>query len=55
MNPVFVVLVLLAGGLLWLLLSWLFPILGSVGKRLWNDAKYNMSKDDEKESVNNED
>lgn len=45
MNPVFVVLVLLAGFLLWLLLSWLFPFFGTVGKRLWNDAKYNMMKD----------
>ena len=45
MNPVLIILVLIAGALLWLLLSWLFPFFGMVGKRLWSDAKYNMSKD----------
>lgn len=53
MNPVFVILVLLAGFLTWLILSWLFPFLGAVSKRLWTDAKYNMMKD-EKENANDE-
>ena len=51
MNPVFVALVLIAGTLLWLLLSWLYPIIGSVSKRIWEDAKYNMQKDDKKENI----
>ena len=53
MNPVFVILLFVAACLLWLLLSWLFPFLGTVGKRLWEDAKYNMNKD-EKETKEND-
>lgn len=53
MNPVFVILVLLTGFLAWLILSWLFPFIGTVSKRLWMDAKYNMMKD-EKENTNDE-
>ena len=54
MNPVFVVLVLLAGVMLWLLLSWLFPFIGTASKRIWSDAKYNMNKDntEDKEDEN---
>lgn len=53
MNPVFYILVLVAAALLWLLLSWLFPFIGTVSKRIWNDAKYNMNKD-EKENEEND-
>ena len=53
MNPVFLILLFVVAVLLWLLLSWLFPFFGTVGKRLWNDAKYNMSKD-EKEANDND-
>lgn len=54
MNPAFIILVLIGAGLLWLLLSWLFPFIGTISKRLWNDAKYNMNKD-EKEKEKNDD
>ena len=54
MNPVFFILLLAAAFLLWLLLAKLFPFFGMVGKRLWNDAKYNINKD-EKETKTNDD
>lgn len=50
MNPVLLILLIIAACLLWLLLSWLFPFFGTIGKRLWDDAKYNMNKDNEKET-----
>ena len=52
MNIAFYILILIAAGLLWLLLSWLFPLIGTVGKRLWTDAKYNMNKDKKENDTN---
>ena len=48
MNPVFWILVFLAMVFIWFILSFLFPIIGSFVKRLWDDAMYNIRKDDEK-------
>lgn len=52
MNPVFFILLLLAACLLWLLLAKLFPFFGMVGKRLWNNAKDNMNKDEKETNEN---
>lgn len=56
MNPIFVVLVIIATILLWFLLSFAFPAIGRLSYRLWNDAKYNMDKDfnNEEEKENEE-
>ncbi len=45
MNPVFYILCALAAILLWLMLSFMFPLIGSLFKALWDDAVLNMKKD----------
>lgn len=52
MNPVFVILVFGAGALLWLLLSFLYKPIGSIGKRLVDDAKNAMTEEDKKKKNN---
>ena len=44
--PVFYILVVLALGLLWLLLSSLYKPIGKLGHRLWKDAKDSMTEED---------
>ena len=48
--PVFYILVFIAAGLLWLLLSSAYKPLGKIGNRLWNDAKDAMNDEDENEN-----
>ena len=47
MNPVFVILVFLLGGILWLLLSLLYRPIGKVFNKLLNDAENAMFEDKE--------
>ena len=42
MNPVFIILVFIGGGLLWILSSFLFRPIGKMPKKLINDAKEAM-------------
>lgn len=52
MNPVFVILVLLIAGALWVSLAWLFPKLGREVKDIWEDVKYSMQDDYDDEGEN---
>lgn len=52
--PVFMILVLIGAFLLWLLCAFAYIPLGKIAKRLWNDAKEAMTKEDEPENNNNE-
>ena len=56
MNPVFIILVFLLGGILWLLLSLLYRPIGKVFNKLFGDAKEAMFEDKEsnKEEKENE-
>ena len=49
MNPIFVLLVILAAVLLWFLLSFAFPWIGKLTWKLWKDAEYNMRKEEKEE------
>lgn len=49
MNPVFIILVLLAAVALWFLLSFLFRPLGSLILRIWQDAVDEISKNEDEE------
>lgn len=46
MNPVFFIGLFAAGALLWLLLSFLYKPIGSIGKRLADDAKKAITEDE---------
>lgn len=46
MNPVFVILVILAALLLWFLLSFVFYPLGKFVFRIWEDAVDEMNRED---------
>ncbi len=48
--PVFVIIVFLAAGLLWLLLSFAFIPFGRFVSKLWRDAKDAMDKEDPDEN-----
>ena len=48
MNPVFFVGIFAMGALLWLLLSFLYKPIGSIGKRLMTDAKKAMFEEEQK-------
>ncbi|MDB7829162.1 hypothetical protein [Intestinimonas butyriciproducens] len=48
--PVFVLIVFLAAGLLWLLLSFAFIPFGRFVSKLWRDAKDAMDKEDPDEN-----
>lgn len=50
MNPILVILILIGGGLLWLLCSFLFRPIGKLSKKLLDDAKESMFEE-EKEDV----
>lgn len=39
MNPILIILILLAGCLLWLICAFMFKPLGKLFSRLWNDAE----------------
>lgn len=48
MNPIFVFLVIIGAALLWLLLSGLYRIIGSIVQRLADDARRAMFEDNQK-------
>lgn len=48
--PVFYILIFLAAGLLWLLLSSMYKPIGKLGNRIWNDAVDAMTEEDENEN-----
>lgn len=49
MNPVFVLLVILCGVLLWFLLNSLFPLVGKYVCGLIEETKFNITKKDEED------
>ena len=49
MNPVFVILVLIAGVILWFSMNSLFPKIGEVVCGLFEETKNNMKEEKEKE------
>lgn len=49
--PVFIFLLFLGAAVLWLLLSFAFIPLGRFCAKLWQDAKDNMSKEDQQEEI----
>ena len=56
MNPVFILLVILGGVLLWFSINSLFPAIGRFLYGLWEETKFNMSNnnDEEKGEFKNE-
>jgi len=54
MNPVFWGLVILALVFAWFVLSFTFQWLGTIFKRLWDDAMYNINGESEKNKENKE-
>ena len=48
MNPIFIILVITAGILLWFLLSFAFKPLGKLLIKLWDDASYSINIDNNK-------
>ena len=50
--PVFYILIFIAAGLLWLLLSSMYKPIGKIGNRLLNDAKDAINDEDEDENEN---
>ncbi len=48
MNPIFVILVIVAGILLWFLLAFAFIPLGKLLVRLWDNASDSINKDNTK-------
>lgn len=53
MNPIFILLVFLAGGFVWLLSSFAYRTIGKVSGKLVEDAKDAMFKEDDKEKEEN--
>ncbi len=49
MNPVFLLLVILGGVILWFSINSWFPKIGKILCGLWEETKFNMSKDDDDE------
>lgn len=49
MNPVFVILVILSGVIIWFGINSLFPLIGRFFCGLLEETKYNITKDDEEE------
>lgn len=49
MNPVFMFLVVLGVVILWFLLSFVFPVLGSFVLKIWKDTKYNINKSEKED------
>ena len=50
MNPVFWISIILILVFLWFVLSFMFPWLGTMFKRLWDDAMYNINGESQKEN-----
>lgn len=46
MNPVFILLVILAGVMLWFSINSLFPLIGDFICGLWEETKFNMEQKD---------
>lgn len=46
MNPVFILLVILAGVMLWFSINSFFPLIGSFICGLWEETKFNMEQKD---------
>lgn len=49
MNPILIILILLGGALLWLLCSFLYRPLGTIARKLFEDAKESIK---DKEDAN---
>lgn len=49
MNPVFLLLVILGGVVLWFSINSLFPKIGKILYGLWEETKFNMSNNDDEE------
>ncbi len=47
MNPVFILLVILGGVLLWFSINSLFPMIGRFFYGLWEETKFNMSNNND--------
>ena len=47
MNPVFLLLVVLGGVILWFSINSLFPLIGKIIYGLWEETKFNMTNDDD--------
>ena len=47
MNPVFVLLVILGGIILWFSVNSLFPLIGKIVCGLFEETKFNITKEDE--------
>ena len=52
MNPVFIILVLLAAVALWFLLSFLFRPLGNLFFKLWENTMDEINKNEDEEKEN---
>ena len=49
MNPVFVLLVILSGIILWFSINSLFPVIGKYVCGLIEETKFNITKEDEED------
>ena len=49
MNPVFVLLVIICGVVLWFSINSLFPLIGKVILGIIEETKFNITKEDEEE------
>jgi hypothetical protein len=49
MNPVFILLVILSGVLLWFSINSLFPVIGDFICGLWEETKFNIEQNDDDE------
>lgn len=49
MNPVFVLLVILGGIILWFSINSLFPLVGEVILGIIDETKYNITKEEDEE------
>ena len=49
MNPVFILLVILIGIMLWFSINSLFPLIGDFICGLWEETKFNMSNNNNDE------
>lgn len=49
MTPLFFIILFIGAFLLWGMISFLFPIIGGLCQRYWEDIKYNINKEEKKE------
>lgn len=47
MNPIFILLVILGAGLVWVIGSFLFPIIGKMALNVWKELKININEEEE--------